>query len=386
MKTKLVLILSILVVFTSCGNQKNNDNQNQDSTQTDTVIVEKDIVLNPFYNNISNFIAGITIEENSEFFTYTDNSQWKNYASNMDINWDNFLKEKMDIIKPWIKENINDISKNTRDAFYPFSGPDFPYVYNFLPNADNYYLFGLEPVGIIPNVHKIGSNNASFFAAMNNAVRDNLHLSFFITKSMKTQMNNAQIKGTIPVLLYFMVRSELHIQEINPATVNKDGELIITKDTSNNTDKNFSNGVEICFVKKGENKIKKLYYFSMNIRNDGFAANPEHEIFLKSLPSDMTSFVKSSSYCMHEDKYSQIRDIVLNQTKYLIQDDSGVPFRFFDDKKWQFNFFGVYTRPIPVFGHFYQDDYKKAFPTNPISLGFRFGYPAESNIFVTKRK
>jgi len=89
---------------------------------------------------------------------------------------------------------------------------------------------------------------------------------------------------------------------------------------------------------------------------------------------------------MHEDKYNKIREIVLSHSKYLIQDDSGVPFRFFKQDEWDFGFYGIYTRPIPVFSQFYQDDLKNAFPKNAQKLGFRFGYNEESSIFVAKRK
>ena len=99
-------------------------------------------------------------------------------------------------------------------------------MYSFLPNAENYFMVALEPVGKIPNIEKIDNNMNSFFGALNNAIRDNLNLSFFITKNMKGQMNNAQIKGTIPALLFFMARMNLHIQDIVPASISKDGKCL----------------------------------------------------------------------------------------------------------------------------------------------------------------
>ena len=150
--------------------------------------------------------------------------------------------------------------------------------------------------------------------------------------------------------------------------------------------KKFTNGVEITFLRPGENKLSKLYYYSVSIRNDGFASMPEAEKYLKSLPTDMTTIVKSSSYCMHEDKYDKIRDIVLTHSKFLIQDDSGVPFRFFNKENWNFGYYGIYTRPIPVFSHFYQEDLKKSWSQSAAKLSFRFGYNEESNIFVATRK
>ncbi|MBN2729516.1 MAG: hypothetical protein JXR53_09865 [Bacteroidales bacterium] len=386
MKSTFAILLTLFVfAFISCGNQKSNDQNDQDSTANDTV-VEENIVLNYYYDDIARYVAGLPVSDSSELKEYTDKDGWKSYAADLDQNWENFQTSKLDVMKPWIDKELGEINNSTETVFYPFSGPDFAYMYTFLPKAESYYMIALEPVGIIPNISKI-NNSASFFGAMNNAIRDNLNLSFYITKSMKSQMNNEQIKGTLPVLLFFMARMDLHIQNICPATISKDGELVVSETENMKTaDKKFTNGVEITFIKPGENKLSKVYYLSVSIRNDGFEALPEAEKYLKSMPEDMTTFVKSSSYCMHEDKYNTIRDICLTHSKYMVQDDSGVPFRFFDKNKWNFNFYGIYTRPIPVFSHFYQEDFKNAFPAEPKRLGFRFGYPEESNIFVAKRK
>jgi len=388
MKRNLLILSAVLVLFSSCGNNKEKEQKNTDSINTDTSIVEEEVVLNHFFNDISAFIAGKDLNKESHLATYTQKSEWINYAAEIDKSWEQFEKDKLSVVKPWVSTEIADINKNTTHAFYPFSGPDFVYLYSFLPDADYYYLFGLEPAGSIPDISKIeNASMNSFFGALNNAIRDNLNLSFFITKSMKNQMNNEQIKGTIPVLLFFMSRFDLHIQSIRPAEINNEGELIVVEtDSLEEINASLQNIVEISFVKQGENKMRKLYYFSMNIRNDGFEKTPELETYLKSLPNNMTTFVKSSSYCMHEEKYARIRDIVLTQTKYLIQDDSGVPYRFFNEKKWNCNYYGSYSSPISVFSQFYQEDYKEVFNANKKPLDFRFGYSNPSNIFVAKRK
>ncbi len=387
MKTRLLTLLLGVAIISACGSGSKDNGNSNDSTKTDSAQSDdKPIVLNHYYNDIARYVAGMPVSDNSALKEYTEKAEWKSYASDLDKNWENFQTNKLDVMKPWIDKELGEINKTTETAFYPFSGPDFAYMYTFIPDAENYYMVALEPVGIIPNIEKI-NNPASFFGAMNNAIRDNLNLSFYITKSMKSQMNNDQIKGKLPVLLFFMARMNLHIQNICPATISKDGELVITESENMETvDKKFTNGVEISFVKPGENKLRKVYYLSVSIRNDGFEAMPEAEKYLKSMPTDMTTFVKSSSYCMHEDKYNKIRDIVLTHSKFLIQDDSGVPFRFFKNNEWDFGFYGIYTRPIPVFSTCYQDDLKKAWPADAKKLEFRFGYNEESSIFVAKRK
>ncbi|MPL92743.1 hypothetical protein SDC9_38856 [bioreactor metagenome] len=387
MKTRLFALMLGIFIISSCGGSGKEKQNGNDSIPNDSVVKNEAIVLNDFYNDIARFVAGMPVSDSSLLKEYTEKTEWKNYAADIDKSWANFQETKLDVMKPWIGKELKEVNGSTKNVFYPFSGPDFVYMYTFLPKAENYYMVALEPVGIIPDITKIGNSMPSFFAALNNAIKDNLNLSFFITKSMKVQMNNEQIKGTIPVLLFFMARLNLHIQNISPATISKEGKQVLSEtDVMDKVNKKFTNGVEITFVRPGENKLCKLYYYSVSIRNDGFESMPEAETYLKSLPTDMTTIVKSSSYCMHEDKYNKIRDIVLSHTKYLIQDDSGVPFRFFNKDKWNFGYYGIYSRPIPVFSQFYQDDLKKSWPQNASKLGFRFGYNEESNIFVATRK
>jgi len=386
MKIRFFALMLGILFIASCGSKNKEEQSAKDSSKTAQDKKNAPIEMNYYYNDIARFIAGMPVSDTSSLKPLTEKSDWKTYAADMETNWANFQKNKLEVMKPWIEKELGNINKSTEIVFYPFSGPDFAYMYSFLPTANTYYMVALEPVGIIPEMSKIGNSMNSFFGALNSAIRDNLKLSFFITKSMKVQMNNEQIQGTIPVLLFYMARMNMHIQDIKPVTISKDGKQIVDESNALVSNKKFTNGVEISFIRPGENTISKLYYYSVSIRNDGFESMPQAETYLKSLPINMTTIVKSSSYCMHEDKYNRIREIVLSHSKHLIQDDSGVPFRFFNKPDWNFGYYGIYTRPIAAFSHFYQEDLKKSWPSNAQKLSFRFGYNEESNIFVATRK
>lgn len=53
---------------------------------------------------------------------------------------------------------------------------------------------------------------------------------------------------------------------------------------------------------------------------------------------------------MHYDnQFSTIQNLVLTKNKYLVQDDTGVPFSKFDPSKWTIELFGKYEKPIKDF-------------------------------------
>lgn len=339
-----------------------------------------------YYDHIARYISGLTLDSADEAFeAFIDNDSWRDYAMQIDKSWNRFTERKLTAIGPWVKENITDKSLYTKTAFYPFSGPDFTYLNAFLPEADNYYLFGLEPVGKIPNINELEVDSVDqLFIAMNDAIRDNINLSFFITKKMKEEINNDQVTGTIPVLLFFMSRSGKKILDIEPKEINDAGELI-TIESEDPLNKEFKKIVEISYTEPGATQVKKLYYFSMNIGDSGFYRRSRMVKFFDNLPEDLTTFVKSASYCMHDDQYSKIRNVILTKSKFVIEDDSGIPFRYFPEDQWEHKFYGSYTAPIEAFSMQMQEDYLEAFKQAE-PLPFRFGYNYPSNLFIAIRK
>lgn len=50
----------------------------------------------------------------------------------------------------------------------------------------------------------------------------------------------------------------------------------------------------------------------------------------------VNTYLKGASYLLHRNSFSLIRNIILDQSEQVIQDDSGVPFKWFlkEDTKW----------------------------------------------------
>lgn len=389
---KTLIALSALFLFTACENtdqpQETAQPEIQETAEAnheDTIPVQPAFQDN-YYNDVAHFLAGLKGDSvNSKFKEFHQLDSWADYSTQVNKSWTRFEDRKLSTIKPWVAQNILESGRCGENAFYPFSGPDFTYLNAFLPDAKNYYLFGLEPVGVIPDVNLLEKDSIDqLYAAMNQAIFDNLHLSFFITKKMKEEINNDQVSGTIPVLLFFMARSGKLIENVEALDIDNDGNLIVME-AQDSIQKPFKKIVRIDFKDNAEAPTKSLHYFSMNIANSGFSNSSPLGKFFNSLPNDMTTLVKSASYCMHEEKFSDIRDVVLAKSKYLIEDDSGIPFRFFDPAQWNTHCYGSYDEPIDAFIEYQQEDLKTAFE-EALGLPFRFGYDYPSNLLITERK
>jgi hypothetical protein len=93
---------------------------------------------------------------------------------------------------------------------------------------------------------------------------------------------------------------------------------------------------------------------------------------------------------MHEGGFEIVRDYVMKNSDLLVEDDSGIPWRYFDRNKWQLRLCGRYAGPIDIFKQHRQADLAEAYAkANPLPMGFSFGYrwvPSESGLLLARPK
>jgi hypothetical protein len=82
---------------------------------------------------------------------------------------------------------------------------------------------------------------------------------------------------------------------------------------------------------------------------------------------------------------------VLKHADVIVQDDTGVPVRFFKRDEWELTPFGVYIGPIPIFGMGPEGAAQQLWhPKNkPPKLEFGIGYRnriTDSNLLFATRK
>ena len=77
----------------------------------------------------------------------------------------------------------------------------------------------------------------------------------------------------------------------------------------------------------------------------------------------------------------------------LVQDDSGIPYKYFVDGKWNINLYGVYKRVLPIFRSYIQRDMIAAYNDStklitsnlPFGIGYNTAF-GETNIQVFYKK
>jgi hypothetical protein len=333
-------------------------------------------------NDTARFLAGLPPAADSPLTPLTREASWQQHARAFDQAWSGLEKRQLSKIRAWSAANI---AAPQPVAYYMFSGPDYLYVDAFLPNRSTYVLSALEPVGQIPLITEASRRSLSYgLAGLRASLSTVLSYSFFITKKMRSNLTASTFRGTLPILYIFLARSGKTIQDVSLVAINADGAVVpSSQDGAQNT----APGVKIVFS-GSDGRPQTLYYFRTDISDHGLKSSG----FLKFCEQlgKGDSFIKSASYLPHSDSFSKIREFLLSQSQALVQDDSGVPLRFFKPDEWQLRPFGRYLGPIGEFPGRYQKGLNDLFHRgNAPRLEFGVGYrwrPNESNLLLAQKK
>jgi hypothetical protein len=135
-----------------------------------------------------------------------------------------------------------------------------------------------------------------------------------------------------------------------------------------------ASALEISFF-VGSGPIQKVVYIRTQAEDVKIKQHPGFIQYLEA-QAPFVTFLKSASYLLHDNQFSMVRRVLLDGSTSLMQDDSGIPFRFLPAPAWRVSFYGMYQKPIKDFNYGYQPDLAKAYavPTAVKPLTFSFGY------------
>lgn len=350
--------------------------QSQDSTTTSVPVVEEKPLLvgDSVINKAARFYAGISYE-GTELNT-VQQGQWEGYAKKMESAMASSRKttSPMDTL---MSQDMADLRERCDYVFYPFSGPDFLYPITLFPNADTYFMAGLEWTGrplteIVPD--------AEHYHRYTYALDVYMRSSFFRTKSMDKDLDNEQIDGTVPVISMLMALKGYEVISVSYKNWTDDGGMTDAAEVTKLAEIRFFNTAT-------PRHEQVLYYLSDDLSDNKFDERVG-KFMANTLTKHYTvTFFKAASYLLHQSYFSKMRDHVVRYTDAIIGDDSGMPYRFIKDS-FDVTLYGKYQRPISLFGdHDYQRDLQALYDSVEVRpLPFRIGYNRISNWMVARKK
>lgn len=328
------------------------------------------------------FLAGMPVSSRSPLAPLTQTPEWQHHAAYFEAAFAKLNAGKFARLRTWQDSYLPESKETIPVVYYMFSGPDFMYVDQFFPNASVYIMCGKESMGPAPDPLRIG-NLPGALQNLENAMKSALTATYFITKDMKVNLQQQQLNGTVPILYVFLARAGKTIQDVTFLSLDRTGAVHESAPGGG-----APSGVRISYRDNYTGREQTLFYFTTDISDGGIASNPG---FMKFCDKHGTgaSFLKSSSYLMFEDGFSRVRDFLLSHSRLIVQDDSGIPIKYFERDKWNLRFFGTYVGPIELFKQHYQPRLTELFQqSNPPEFGIGFGYQWDyhkSNLVVASR-
>jgi hypothetical protein len=330
-------------------------------------------------DDTARFLAGMQPSADSPLTPLTQDPAWQRHARFFDAAFAQLEQRQLSKIRAWAEVNL---AAPRPTMFYMFSGPDFLYADAFYSKATTYVLSALEPPGSVPDLARLPRGGVvTALYDVERSMGSILSFSFFITKKMKVDLRADELNGTLPILYVFLARSGKTIRDVSPVALDDKGAAYFA---SENPGRNATHGVRIVFA-GSDGQQKTLYYFSTDLSNPGVRASGFLKFCDTLAPGN--SLIKSASYLLHAGNFSAVREFLLAKSATIIQDDSGIPLVYYNQKKWRFFPFGRYAGPIDQFPGRYQEQYAELFRrSQPMDFGIGYRWRShESNLLLAVR-
>ncbi|MBT9394626.1 hypothetical protein KLP40_15755 [Hymenobacter sp. NST-14] len=364
-------------------------------------------------HNVAAFLAGLPVSTRSELKSLAAQPAWQAHAADQSQSWDKYHSTRTTKIEAWAATELDSVRAASPTVFYPFSGPDFLNVTTMFPTSATYVLLGLEPVGTVPGPATL--ENSQLFPALKASLWSVLNFSFFRTNDMAVELNSKKpdsntlskansivktaeranqrvnIGGVVPLMLLFATRTNHQVEALRYVQLTPEGQLteadsaIIRKPGPKTVP-----GVEIK-LRTRSGQEKTVLYFSADISDWKLGTTQDAVLKYVRTLGPLTTYVKSATYLMHKSYFSKVRNLVLERSNYLLQDDSGIAMKYFKPTDWQFTYYGTYKRPINLFAKQYQPELTaaytdKAHPPRPLPFGTGYNWREnDSNLLLARR-
>ena len=349
-------------------------------------------------------------------YSHAQGDAWKEHSVAMQGGWAQLRAGRVSAMSAWRNQEISARCPVGKTLLYPFSGPDFFNAYWLFPDCDTFVMFGLEHIGEIPDLEAMNERDfARLMSDVRTATADLFSRNYFITENMSRQLYTAQLRGVLPLVMISMALSGAEILRMTPQELDKGSvagmhavsgpsaaapaagmmpaSLPAVPDES--APKMLSlrkpRGIAIDFRVAGSAEVKRLIYFTVDATDSSLSRYPEFLSFLRKF-APTTTLLKSASYLLHTRDFSQLRKTLLEVSEFLVQDDSGLPYRTLVSKGFQMRLHGTYAIPIPPFEGAFQPTLQAAYQSqNPGPLPFTFGYNFQdqrdqrANVMVGKK-
>ena len=309
------------------------------------------------------------LERLTKLDAFVEHQKW------MAVQWGQ-VRGRISAIQNWRSQEVKVPGATQKTLLYPFSGPDFLNAYALFPEHSQYIFFSLERPSALPDLESVTPVQfGKLLEDVRNAFRDIFQRNYFITDYMNKQLTTPWIRGTVPVMATMMALMNLRIIRIEPVDLFPELTRAYEARESVKHPRMIMRGTRIVFAGASGGAQQQLNYFSLDATDKALEFYPG---FLEWVGQHRpaSALLKSASYLLHDNQFEKTRNMILAAADYVVQDDTGIPYRFLHQAPWQIRLYGRYNKPIKSLRYGYQPDLEGAYKAKSdlAELPFPFGY------------
>lgn len=319
------------------------------------------------------FLTGRRLIPGSRLASLQSTPWYLDHAKAFSASWRGFDENYFSKMRAWSATQLIPRIGQPSTIFYLFGGPDFINAYAFFPDATTYILGGLEPVGtMVPPEQLDEPRLAAGLTGLRDSTSVILQFGHFITKDMKVDFEKTDFKGVLPIILSFLSVGGAEVLGVQPFGIDRTGTLKAIEPGGASTPAGMLPGVKVDFRKSPVSPVQSVYYVQADASDGALKSNPALLTWMRQFAPGVT-YLKAASYLLHEPYFSTVRSFLLQESQAVLQDDSGIPIRFFPPATWNITFFGNYTGTLDIFTKYFQSDladiYRSGIPVPPLEFG-----------------
>ncbi len=325
-------------------------------------------------NDRARYLAGLPVSNRSPLKEMEQYGAFAEESKFLAAQWQDVEKKRLNSLTTWSAEEVRPRINTGLPVLYMFGGPDFLNVHTIYPNAPQFILCGLEPVGKVPALERLPKEEVEqALTQLGVILEPPLRQGFFITKNMDKTLRQGEVYGVLPVLYVFLARGGNEISNVQYVKIAQTGKLSFEPEDTKTTDG--IKGVKITFNAQEAAAPQELYYFKEDLSDEALNRDRRFLNYLETLRPGNT-YLKAASYLMHMNTFTMIREFLLGHSASVLQDDSGIPYRYFLNPSWHVTLYGNYTKPITDFKWGDQPDLLKAYQIAGAArpMPFKTGY------------
>ncbi|HEY3440206.1 MAG TPA: hypothetical protein VGK29_05625 [Paludibaculum sp.] len=346
----------------------------------------------PEADDAARFLAGLPGRESSPWKKLEADPAWVEHAANMDHLWALYQDKRRPGMEKFSKSELTGTPFAGAKIWYPFSGGDALTMLTFFPGHGDYAMSALEPPGRVPSPSEFeGGQMAEHLPAIAGTLASLLSKSFFVTREMDRQLRGQVTDGVAQPILILLTRLGYKVLSHTYVQIGDDGKLARRTLEAKRAAFGLNRGI-VFEIQRKDGPVEVLEYTSLNLDDSHMKDNSTYKKYVALLGRPAT-MLKATSYMLHSKEFTIIRDLILEQSAVIVQDDSGIPWKGFAPETWQVQLYGDYTKPFGKdFAFRTQPDLRAAYEAQRASvrpLDFRMGYGAgrqTSNLQIARRK